>query len=235
MTISRSLVLVTALLALPAPGLGGQPAAGPSGHWEGKIQIPEHEMPVTVDLAKNAGGAWIGSLSIPTSSSIDVPLSAIDVQGDAVKFTTNLPEKTSFDGKVSSDGGTLSGTVSNIDGSVAFQLARRGEASVKVPPPSTALPQAFEGTWEGTVDSQGKVRHVGLKLWAGADGIAMGTLIAIDQGKEIPLTTISARDGRLDLEARSISGAYHGTLANGEIAGEWTEGTVHLPLTFHRK
>jgi hypothetical protein len=81
-------------------------------------------MPVTVDLAKNAGGAWIGSLSIPTSSSIDVPLSAIDVQGDAVKFTTNLPEKTSFDGKVSSDGGTLSGTVSNIDGSVAFQLAR---------------------------------------------------------------------------------------------------------------
>ena len=236
MEILGRLIPIAILLMLPMPALRGQPSARPSGHWEGTIQVPEHELPVIVDLATDARGGWIGSLTIPTSSSVDVPLSTIGVEGTSVKFTVNLPEKTSFEGTLSNDGDRLSGTVGNLDGTVPFQLVRRGDANVKRPPPSSALTKAFEGTWEGTIESQGKVKRVGLKLWAAADGTAMGSLIAIEQGKEIPLTTVSVKGAQLDLEARSISGTYHGTLgANGDIAGEWIERTIHVPLTWHRK
>ncbi len=37
------------------------------------------------------------------------------------------------------------------------------------------------------------------------------------------------------MEARTVSGTYHGALgAGGEMAGEWSEGTNHFPLTFKR-
>ena len=31
-----------------------------TGHWSGTIQIPEHEFKISVDLARNAQGSWIG-------------------------------------------------------------------------------------------------------------------------------------------------------------------------------
>ena len=82
----------------------------------------------------------------------------------------------------------------------------------------------------------GKVRRVGLKLWPTADGTATATLIAVEQGNlEIPVTTVTIKGKELHLEARAVSGTYRGTLgAGGEIAGEWSEGPNHVPLTFKR-
>ncbi len=107
---------------------------------------------------------------------------------------------------------------------------------MKVPPPSSALSKDFAGSWEGTLESNGRVRHVGLKLSAAADGTAMATLIALDKGNlEIPVSTVTIRGKQLDLESRAISGVYHGTLgADGAIAGEWLEAGNHLALTFKR-
>ncbi len=90
------------LLALLFAGFA-QTAAGPSGHWEGKIQIPEREIAFSLDLAPGPAGGWIGSLSVAGSTSIDVPLENITVAGQAVKFTTALPGATTFEGSLSAD------------------------------------------------------------------------------------------------------------------------------------
>ena len=132
-----------------------QTAAGPAGHWEGKIQIPEHEIGVTVDLDRSAKGAWIGSISVNGSTSIDVPLSGVAVDGAAVRFSATLPRPASFEGHLSADGTSLSGNASNADGQVPFQLTRTGEAHVKVPASSSPLSKEFEGSWEGAIDSNG--------------------------------------------------------------------------------
>jgi hypothetical protein len=191
---------------------------------------------VTVDLAKTAGGAWIGSLSIPLSTSIDVPLGTITIEGTVVKFSAMLPGKATFEGTLSSDGRTLSGTASNAEGAAPFQLARTGDASVKLPPASSPLPKEFAGEWEGTVDVSGTVKKIGLKLSAASDGTAVGVLISSQPGApEIPVTVVTVTGAQLYLESRAVSGRFTGTLGStGDIAGEWTQSTTRLPLTFRR-
>ena len=227
-------MFLAAFLLVTFP-LGVQVAAGPAGHWEGKIRIPEHELGMTLDLARTSAGAWIGSMSILLSTSTDVPLGDMSVDGSAVRFTATLPEKTVFEATLSTDASHVSGMVSNLEGRVPFDLERKGEAEVKVPPPSTPLPKAFEGRGEGTLESGGKTRHVSLTLSQAADGTALGTLVSVEKGLEIPVTTVTITGNELGLECRAVSGTYRGTLGAGEsIAGEWAESDVRLPLTFRR-
>ena len=72
-------VLVALILSL------AQPAAAPSGHWEGAIQIPGQELKIEIDLAPR-GGKWEGAIAIPAQGLKGFPLSAITVQGDSVSF-----------------------------------------------------------------------------------------------------------------------------------------------------
>ena len=228
-----SALLVAIALLLPASSLRAQSAPGPSGHWAGQIQIPDHVLNMTVDLMPTPTGAWIGSMTIVESTAVDVPLDTVTVDDEAVRFTAGLPDHTSFQGALSADAHELSGTASNDMGGVPFQLTRRSEPHVKIPPPSSPLPRRFEGTWEGILESGGQARRVQVKLGAKADGTATATLISVDKGNlEIPVTTVTLHESELQLDARAISGRFRGTLgSDGAIAGEWTEGTMRFPLT----
>jgi hypothetical protein len=231
----RFVLLGTELVVFSMAALA-QTASQAGGHWQGKIQIPNRELGISVDLAQSPNGAWTGSMSVVGSSAMDVPLSGIRVEGAAVRFTAKLPEQASFDARLSADAGSLSGTASSAAGDAPFQLTRNGEANVKTPAASSRLSKEFEGAWEGSHEAGGKVRRIGLKLAAAADGTATATLIAVEQNLEIPVNTVTIRDKELQLEARAVSGIYRGTLgANGEIAGEWVEGANRTPVTFRRK
>lgn len=175
-------------------------------------------------------------MSVLGSSSIDVPLGNVSVQDMAVAFTATLPQTASFEGKLSTDSESLTGKVSNPDGAVDFQLARRGEPNVKVPPPSSKSSKKFEGTWEATVDKDGSVRRLLLRLWPAPDGTAAATLNMLEPRQmEIPITTVTMRDQQLQFESRAVSGSYRGTLGgNDAIVGEWIEGSKHTPLSFKR-
>jgi hypothetical protein len=225
------------LLLVSVFSLGTQVTRDPSGHWEGRIQIPERPVGVTLDLARDARGVWIGSLSVPISTSVDVPLAQLIVDGASVTFTATLPLMTAWRGTLSADGLTISGTVSNHEGDAPFQLTRSGAADVKAPPPSSALGKAFEGTWEATSERAGKVTRVVLVLSAAHDGTARGALTAIVNGarQEIPVHSVTTSDRALRFESRAISAGYEGTLgADGAIAGEWIEKTTRVALTFRR-
>jgi len=50
---------------------------------------------------------------------------------------------------------------------------------------------------------------------------------------EIPIATVAIHGKELTLDIRSLAGTYKGTHgASGEIAGEWSSGPTHIPLTF---
>ena len=224
-------------ILLLCSALGGA-AATPdaAGHWEGKIQLPARELGMTVDLARNAQGVWIGSMSLVGATAADVPLENLSVQDTAVKFAAYLPDYAAFEGSLSEDRGSLAGTASNASGGVPFQLARMGEANVRVPPPSSVLTKEFDGVWEGVIAADGKALRIRLKLARGAGGLATAVLTSVDQGnQEIPVTTVMIEGKELQVQARAVSGLYRGTLnASGEIAGEWSQGPNRLPLTFKR-
>ena len=121
MRLCHRMLPVAAWLVLSLSAVPARAATGAAGHWEGKIQIPEHELGFTVDLDQGSKGEWIGSLSITGTSSVDVPLIKIIVTGTAVEFVANLPGETSFAGTLSSDAKSLTGKAANAEGAVPFR------------------------------------------------------------------------------------------------------------------
>ena len=228
------LVVGVTLVDISARAQTAPPAASANGHWEGKIDIPEHPTAMSVDLAKDAKGTWIGTISIPGTTAIDVPVSSLTVNDSALRFSARLPEPADFEGRFQTDG-SLSGTASNAQGGAPFRLTRAGDANVKLPPPSSPLSKEFAGDWDGAIERDGKTLHIALKL-ASTNGLATATLVSVDQGNaEIPIDTVTIHDRELQLESRGVSGKYVGTLGtNGEIAGQWSQGARSVPLNFKR-
>ena len=209
---------------------------GATGHWEGKLQMPNRELGMAVDLAQDAKGVWIGSMSLAGTSAKDVPLRSLKVAAAAVRFTADLPDFAVFEGSLSEDENGLSGMASNALGSVPFDLTRQGAASVSVPPPNSVLSKEFAGLWEGTLTADGKTFRIRLKLEPTTDGLAQAVLTSVDQGNtEIPVTSVTIQGQQLEVESRAVSGMYRGTLgAGGEIVGDWSQGSERLPLTLKR-
>lgn len=235
----KSSSLAGLLLFLALGNLGGiaQPTSKAAGHWEGTLKPSSGEIGVTLDLAETGAGHWIGSLGIPSANAVDIPVSSISVENGAVRFSASgLPGSPAFDGKISPDGNTLSGIANSGNGPIPFQVKRTGEAKVNLPPPNSALPKEFEGTWQATVNSGGAQARLLLTLSRGSDGTASGVLTSVDQGNtQIPVTAVTIQGNRVSLEIRAVSGSFTGTLgADGAISGTWREGTASVPLTFQR-
>jgi hypothetical protein len=226
--------LMMTLVVLGAAAMGAaQTDSKASGHWQGKIQIPERELSIAVDLDRNAKGVWIGSMSVVGTSAADVPLSEVAVDGAVVRFAANLPDRATFECRLAADGASMSGKAANVAGEAPFSLTRIGEAKVKVAVPSSPLTREFEGEWVGSIDAGGQVRRIGLKLSRTADESAAAVLTAVDQKMEIPVATVTITGKDLHLAAPAVSGNYRGTLGpEGEIKGEWSQGASHIPLTF---
>jgi hypothetical protein len=76
-----------------------------------------------------------------------------------------------------------------------------------------------------------------LKLALAADGTGVGTLMSVGAGSpQIPITTVTQKENRLEFEVRAIGGSYSGVLAGnrGEISGNWTQAGATTPLVFYR-
>ncbi len=228
---------VTAAAQTPAAAPTAAPAASKAvGHWTGNIHMGPNEVPMIIDLAKNAAGAWVGTFGVAGSTQTGIPLADINVAEANVKFSIDVGDRATFDGKLSAEGNAIAGTASNSQGSVGFDLARSGEAKVDLPAPSTALPKEFEGRWEGAIAMGAQSLRLAIKLSTGADGKAAAALTSIDQGgQEFPATSVAVNGKEITIEVRPIGGSYKGTLgATGEIAGAFTQGGNNLALTLKK-
>jgi hypothetical protein len=230
-------VIVALALTMIGARADAQAAAKAAGHWEGTVQYGSPPLSFAIDLSKDATGAWVGSFSVPGSTTTGVPLTNITVSDLRVTFSINVGDVATFDGNFNADGTVLSGQASNSQGSASFDMKRTADAKVAAPPPpSSALPKEFEGRWEGALDAGGTKLRIAIKLSTGADGKAAASLISIDQGgQEFAATTVTVDGKKLSVEVRSISGMYIGTLGdNGEIVGDWAQGPQHFALTLKK-
>jgi hypothetical protein len=226
------IVLILAVVSAPA---WGQPTTGPSGHWEGAIQVPGQELKIEIDLA-STGGKWDGRISIPAQNLKAFPLSSIAVQGDAVSFAMKgIPGDPAFKGTVSKDAKTIAGDFTQGGGSLPFALTRTGEAKIEPLPKSTPIATDLEGSWQGTLDVGGKTLRLALKLANQPGGAATGTMISLDQGAaEIPIAAVVQNGAQVRLLVQAVAGVYEGQLKAGELTGTWTQGPNTWPLVFKR-
>jgi hypothetical protein len=82
---------------------------------------------------------------------------------------------------------------------------------------------------------KGTTLRLVLKLMNGADGVATGTLVSLDQGGvEIPVTAVVQTGPHLKIVVKPIVGTYDADLKDGQLTGTWMQGPATLPLVFKR-
>jgi uncharacterized protein len=212
-----------------------QTGSGPSGHWEGTIDVPNQPINVIVDLAGKAGEAWQGAVSIPSQNVRGFPLSSITVDGSAVSFLMKgIPGEPTFKGTTSADGKTITGEYSQAGTMLPFTLAWKGEAKLEPAVKSAAIGKEFEGTWKGPLQVGSTTLNLIVTL-SNADGSAHGTLVSVDQGGvEISIAPIVQTGSHLKLVVSPIGGTFEGDLKDEQLTGTWTQGSAALPLVLSR-
>jgi pimeloyl-ACP methyl ester carboxylesterase len=119
----------------------------------------------------------------------------------------------------------------------AFSIALAQTPAVHKPQPQRSS-STLEGQWTGSLQAGEAVLHLVLHVSKSKDGSFKATIDSLDQGVYgIEVTTLAQRDSTLHFNVDSVGASYEGKLAadHGSIEGDWTQGSVSLPLVFHRQ
>lgn len=232
------LLFVLVLTTIVPLSLRGQGPVDPSGHWEGAVKMPDMELNIEIDFAKNSKGEFAGTFGQPMQAVKGLPLSTVVVDGRTARFVLKGGAGVStFEGIVSADGKTLSGAATQGSESAPFHLTRTGEARIAPVPKNAPISKELEGTWNGVLEVDGRQNRVVLKLANQTDGTAKGTVVSPDgTGVEIPVGVVQ-KGANVTVDVASVGASFVGVLnANGtEIAGTWTQGSAgRLPVTFKK-
>jgi len=121
-------------------------------------------------------------------------------------------------------------------------LAAFSLASVQTPPIHKQQPQrdssTLEGQWSGSLQAGEAMLHLVLHVTKTEDGSLKATIDSLDQGVYgIEVTSFAQKDSILRFRVASVSASYEGKLAADQrsIDGDWIQGSVSLPLVFHRQ
>jgi uncharacterized RDD family membrane protein YckC len=215
-----------------SPALHAQ-TVDPSGHWEGTVDVPNNEIRIELDLARNSRGELTGTMNQPAAQISGLPLAAVTLDGRSIRFHSRSDQP--FSGVISADGKSISGGYHFQIYSIPFSLTRTGEARVVEPARSAAIGKELEGTWNGTLADRTATRLT-LKLANHPDGTATAAIVNLDQGElTLPARVVQA-GSTVTIETVAVKSAFTGTLsADGtEIAGTVTQGDSATPLTFRR-
>ena len=229
------LLIVVAVLTVPAASLFAQAAADPSGHWEGSIQMqPNMAIKVEIDLAKNARGEFAGTFGQPDQRVKGLPLSTVAVESRSVRFVVKGgAQPATFTGTLAAGGQSIAGEAAQGGYSIPFTLTRTGDAKIAAAPKNAAIGKELEGTWQGALDVNGAQMRLVVKMANQPDGTAAGTIVSPDGSNvEIPIG-ITQKAANVTIDVPSVGASFVGVLSGADLAGTWTQGPSSLPLTLH--
>ena len=240
---TRTLLLASSMLLVPASSLLAQTAGDPSGHWTGAIHVPPfngagaREVAIDVDLAKSPQGELAGTFSQPAQKLKGLPLSNVAVEGPSVSFELKATDGGGLFRGTLADGASMSGEFTTSQGgyTIPFNLTRTGDAQIAAAPRSAPIGKELEGTWNGTLGVAGKRERLVLKMANQPDGTSAGTILDLDGSNvEIPIA-MTQKASNVTVDIATVGGSYAAVLsASHELVGTWTQGSIALPLTFTR-
>lgn len=216
-----------------------QPVLDPSGHWEGTIQAPDAQVAVTIDLAKDSTGRFVGTFTEPERGLKGLPLSKVTIEDRAIKLVLRAGQGGgTFNATLSADNRSMTGDfVMNEGGYVLpFTFTRTGDAIIAPAPRSPAVARELAATWEGAVDAGGKPLRIIVTMTNHPDGTATGSVMSPDGGGiDIPIAIVQQSDN-VRIEVPAVGAAFAGVLnaEKTELKGTWTQGSAALPLTLRR-
>jgi uncharacterized protein len=120
---------------------------------------------------------------------------------------------------------------------VVFSTASAQTPAVHKPQPQRSS-STLEGHWAGSLQAGEAVLHLVLHVSKAEDGSFKATIDSLDQGVYgIEVTSLTQKDSTLHFNVGSVGASYEGKFAadHASIEGDWTQGSVSLPLVFHRQ
>ena len=240
MRFTNRLILVASMM-LPSTSLRAQSAVDPSGHWTGAIHVPAYngasarEIGIDVDIAKADGGGLEATFGQPAQNIKGLPLGRVSLDGKTISFELKANGGGLFKGTVA-DPKAIAGEFITTEGGYAipFNLARTGDAQIQAPPKSAAIGRELEGTWNGTVEFEGKKERLVLTLANRPDGTAAGTVLDLD-GSNVEISVAMTQNAaNVTIEVAAVAASFTGVLNGNALTGTWNQGPLSLPLTFTR-
>ncbi len=211
-------------------------AAAQDGHYEGTLSTPNGDMHVAVDIAKNAGGAWIGSSTLSPGPS-GIQLDKVTVADTAVSWQMGIPGNPEFKGTWNAEAKSIKGALSARGNDLPLELKRTGDAKVDVPPPSTPASKEIEGKWAGALSTpNGQKLRVELDI-TNVDGKAKAILPSVDQNNsQLPVTSFVQKGSDIAIEVRNVGAKITGKVNADNTALDLTvdQGGSSLPLKLTR-
>jgi uncharacterized protein len=230
-------VAILAAFLLLSPALAPA-AANPAGLWEGTVKAPNGDLGLAFNLHRD-GDQWSAEMDVPAQGVSGVPLDKVKVDGSAISFSISAPGDPQYAGKLSQDGKTISGNLTQGGTSLTLDLKWKSEPrAVTKTPANSGEVQVLEGVWEGALDINGTPLHLRLNFTKNADGSIAGTLDSPDQKVTgLRIDGISRTADSVTIDVKTIGGSYQGTLSNdaSTLTGTWTQMGNGLPLTLQRK
>jgi uncharacterized protein len=96
-----------------------------------------------------------------------------------------------------------------------------------------AQPTPIVGKWMGTLDTGSQKLRLGLNVSQNGSGALSATLDSLDQGAlGLPVDEITLTGNQVRLNLKAFGASYAGTLQDGRIEGNWSQGGGSLPLVF---
>jgi hypothetical protein len=209
-----------------------------SGHWEGTVDVSNGPTRLALDIAKNAKGVWVASLSVPDQKAAGIRVTDISIAGNEIRFASpDLPSSPTFELTLAD--GKLKGALLVPALSVELEMRRTGDAKLDIAPPNPAVSKELEGDWEGALSlPDGQSRPIVIHFKNQPDRTVEATIESPTQGvRGFPLKEVAQKGAVVEFTVQAVGGSYKGTLNKEatEIAGEWTQRQAAAPLTLNLK
>lgn len=238
--ISALILLLGAAAAAPTP-----PAPSAAAHWEGSITLPAGDLPVVVDLDREGVEHWKGEADVPPQGIRNLGVVNLTVSGTSVRFELpGIPGTPTFQGTLSEDGTSLSGSFLQAGQTLPFQLQRKGDPVFgAVPDDGIRLVekgvagQGVAGEWHAVLEAGPHKLRTILQVSQTQEGGLSGNMESVDQGRsKFDLENLTSTEGAFSFDIGKIGGSFDGKLSpdGSEISGQWTQRGASIPLTFKR-
>ncbi|MDH7503717.1 MAG: alpha/beta fold hydrolase [Verrucomicrobiota bacterium] len=194
-----------------------------------------------MQLDRTANKAWQGTIDIPVQGLRGFKLDAVKVDGPNVSFEMpGIPGEPRFSGRLAADGKNIAGSLTQAGQTFPVKLERTTKpATVAGETPSHGVPgKGLAGYWQGSLKPTPAIEmRLVLEITNNSAGKPEGAMVSVDQGNaRIQIETITEKDGSIHLEMARIGGAFDGKTSpdGSEIAGDWKQGGLSLPIVFKR-
>lgn len=205
-----------------------------TGNWRGTLDAGQVKLRVVFVITGSAGGGLKAKMYSPDQSLRAIPVEAVTVFKRSLKIDVPAIRGT-YEGKLDASGRAAKGQWTQMGRSFPLELVK-GAAGPIVPPAddlaaadrvaNRAAAEKAAGTWNGILNSPRGNLRVRVHITKTKAGAATGTMDSPDQGAyDIPINTITLKDGKLHFEVRGIGGVYDGTLAEdgSRVTGQWMQ------------